>query len=51
VYKKRPISSTIDQYLKKKSPAHYPPNSDHQRTLPDSLFKFVNLKHLEAGPF
>jgi hypothetical protein len=30
VYKRRPISSTIDQYLKKKSPVHYLPNSDHQ---------------------
>jgi hypothetical protein len=46
VYKRRPISSTIDQYMKKKSPAHYPPNSDHQRRMDLDIMAFLATTNL-----
>ena len=46
VTKKKPITSTMDKYLKKKSPAKYLANSDHQRRVDLDLMAYLAMTNL-----
>ena len=46
VHKKRPLTSTIDCYFSKHSPAKYLPGSDHQKRMDLDIMGFLATTNL-----